>query len=71
MANVVKPLISIGKIVSNGWSVHLSGSDPHILCSRSGQKIPVSKSGGVFQLDMWIDTSVTGPVFGRPGMGRP
>ena len=71
MANVVKPLISIGKIVSNGCSVHLSGSDPHILCSRSGHKIPVSKSGGVFQLDMWIDTSATGPVFGRPGMGRP
>ena len=56
-ANVVKPFLSMQKVVSAGNIVVLNGKNPHIRCTRDG---PVIKLDAV---DMCVCLDETVPVF--------
>jgi len=66
VANVTKPLISVGRITEAGDDVVFKGPNPHIKC-KNGRVINMRKERGVFVLDMWIDTEAHGPGFARQG----
>ena len=67
VADVVKPLLSAGKVAEAGYEVNLNSSNPHLKCKRTGKVIKLRKWNGVFVLDMWLNTAELGPVFSRPG----
>ena len=66
-ANVVKPLISMQKVVRAGNTVVLDEKNPHIRNIRDGTVIKLDVSNGVYTLDMWICLDETGPVFSWQG----
>ena len=65
-ANVVKPLISMQKVVRAGNIVVLDEKNPHIRNTRDGTVIKLDVNNGVYTIDE------TGPVFswqGQSGQG--
>ena len=62
-ANVVKPLISMQKVVRAGKVVVLDEKNPHIRNIRDGTVIKLVANNGVYTMDMWICLDETGPVF--------
>ena len=66
-ANVVKPLISMEKVVRAGNVVVLDEKNPHIRNTRDGTVIKLDANNGVYKMDMWICIDETGPVFSWQG----
>ena len=66
-ANVVKPLISMQKVVRAGNIVVLDEMNPHIRNTRDGTVIKLDVNNGVYTMDMWICLDETGPVFSWQG----
>ena len=66
-ANVVKPIISMQKVVRAGNTVMLHDKNPHIRNIRDGTVIKLDVSNGVYTMDMWICLDETGPVFSWQG----
>ena len=66
-ANVVKPLISMQKVVRVGNVVVLDEKNPHIRNTRDGTIIKLDVNNGVYTMDMWICVDETGPVFSWQG----
>ena len=66
-ANVVKPLISMQKVVRAGNIVVLDEMNPHIRNTRDGTVIKLDVNSGVYTMDMWICFDETGPVFSWQG----
>ena len=66
-ANVVKPLISMQKVVRAGNVVVLDEKNPHIRNTRDGTVIKLDVNNGVYTMDMWICLDETGPVFSWQG----
>ena len=65
--NVVKPLISMQKVVRAGNIVVLDEMNPHIRNIRDGTVIKLDVNNGVYTMDMWICLDETGPVFSWQG----
>ena len=61
-ANVVKPLISMQKVVRAGNSVVLDEKNPHIRNIRDGTVIKLDVSNGVYTMDMWVCLDETGAL---------
>ena len=66
-ASVVKPLISVQKVVRAGNIVVLDEKNPHIRNTRRGTMIKLHVNSGVCNMDMWICFGETGPVFSWQG----
>ena len=66
-ANVVKPLISMQKVVQAGNTVVLEEKNPHIRNTRDGTVIKLDVNNGVYTMVMWICLDQTGPVFSWQG----
>ena len=62
-ANVVKPLISMQKVVQAGNTFVLDGKNPHIRNTRDGSIIKLDANNGVYTMGLWICLDETGPVF--------
>ena len=62
-ANVVKPLISMRKVVQAGNVVVLDEKNPPIRNSRDGTVIKLDVNNGVYTIDMWVCLDETGLVF--------
>ena len=65
-ANVVKPLISMQKVVRAGNIVVLDEMNPHIRNTRDGT-VKLYVNNGVYTMEMWICLDETGPVFSWQG----
>ena len=63
--NVMKPLVSVGKLTKTGHRVKFQNDRPHIICPN-GDRVPVFENNGVFVIELWFDTAIYGPVFSRP-----
>ena len=61
-ANVVKPLVSMQKVVRAGNVVVLDEKNPHIRNTRDGKVIKMDVNNGVYTMDMWICLDETVPV---------
>ena len=66
-ANVVKPLISMQKVVQAENTVVLDEQNPHIRNTRDGTVIKLDVNNGVYTMDMWICLDETGRVFSSQG----
>ena len=66
-ANVVKPIISMHKVVRAGNIVVLDEKNPHIRNTRDGTVIKLDVNNGVYTMDMWICLDEPGPVFSWQG----
>ena len=62
-ANVVKPFISMQKVVQAGNTVVLDEKNPHIRNTRDGTVIKLDVNNGVYTMDMWICLDETSLVF--------
>ena len=66
-ANVVKPIVSVQKVVQAGNNVVLDDKNQHIRNIRDGTVIKLDVNTGVYTMDMWICLDETGPVFSWQG----
>ena len=66
-ANVVKPLISMRKVVQAGSVVVLDEKNPYIRYNRDGTVIQLDVNNRVYTMDMWVCLDETGPVFSWQG----
>ena len=66
-ANVVKPFISMQKVVRAGNIVVLDEMNPHIRNTRDRTVIKLDVNTGVYTMDMWICLDETCPVFSWQG----
>ena len=62
-ASVVKPFISMRKVVRAGNIIVLDEIKPHIRNVRDGTVIKLDVNSGVRTMDMWICLDETSPVF--------
>ena len=62
-ASVVKPLISMRKVVHAGNVVVMDEENPHIRDNRDGTVIRLDVNNGVYTVDMWVCLNETGPCF--------
>ena len=65
--NVVKPFISMQKVVQAGNTVVVDEKNPHIRNIRDGTTIKLDVNSGVYTMDIWICLNETGPVFQLAG----
>ena len=73
VANVRKPLISVGKLEEAGHEVIIS-KQPRLIHLKTGKVTKLRKEGGVYTLDLWIWTGKAGTQGGNhaePGFTRP
>ena len=66
-AIVVKPLISMRKVVQAGNVVVLNEKNPDIRNNRDGTVIRLDVNSGVYTTDVWMCLDETGPVFSWQG----
>ena len=62
-ANVVRPLISMRKVVQAGSVVVLDEKNPHTRNNRDGTVMKLDVNSGVYTMDMWVCLDETGLVF--------
>ena len=60
VADVKRPLMSVGNMIEVGNQVHLDGN-PRVV-RPNGQSIPLRKAGNVFLIDLWVKTGSKGFV---------
>ena len=60
-------LISASKVANAGIIVNLGPKNPHIKNTKTGKETKLRHKNGIFLLDIWVNTDVTGPVFSRQG----
>ena len=65
--NVTKPLISTSAVEKAGNRIVFDGERSYIQHKKTGEKTRVRQQNGVYVIDLWINTSDYGPVFGRQG----
>ena len=63
MANVGKPLISVGKLADAGNEV-IFGRWPRVVNTRTGQVTRLKRHGGVYTIDLWIHVGKGSKVSG-------
>ena len=66
-ANVVKPLISMRKVVQAGNVAVLDEKNPHIRNNRNGTVIKQDVNNCVYTMDKWVCLDETGQVFSWQG----
>ena len=66
-ANVVKPLISMRKVLQAGNVVVRDEKNPHIRGNRDGTVIKLDVNNEVYTMDIWLCFHETGPVFSSQG----
>ena len=66
-ASVVKPLISLQKVVRAGNVVVLDERNPHIRSIQDRTTTKLDVNSGVYTMDMWICIDETGPVVSWQG----
>ena len=54
IADVRRPLMSVGKMTQAGNEVRLSHADPHILNKKTGEITKLRREGNVYVVDLWI-----------------
>ena len=67
IADVTRMLISVSKITKAGYKVHLDADNPYIQNLKTKRITKLRHKNGIFLIDMWVNTEVTGPVFNRQG----
>ena len=67
IAEVTRMLISASKVAKAGNYVSLDVTNPHIKNIKTGRITKLRHNNGIFLLDIWVNTEVTGPVFSRQG----
>jgi hypothetical protein len=67
IAEVTRMLISASKVANAGNIVNLDAKNPHIKNIKTGKVTKLRHKNGIFLLDIWVNTEVTGPVFSRQG----
>ena len=63
IASVVKPLISVRKVVQAGNVVALDEKNPHIRNTRDDTTIKLDLNSGAYTKNVWICLDETGRVF--------
>ena len=71
VAAVNKPLVSVSKLIDDGWRVVFDDEASYIIHKRTGNKINIRRERGVFVVDAVVDPAdpkkkVKGQVFRRP-----
>ena len=66
-ANVVKPLISLRKVVQAGNVEMLDETNPHLRNIRDGTVIKLDVNNVVCTMHMWVRLDEIGPVFSGQG----
>ena len=66
-ASVVKPLMSMQKVVRAGNVVVLDERNPHIRSIRDRTTTKLDENSGVYTVDLWMCTDETRPVFSWQG----
>jgi hypothetical protein len=67
VAEVTRMLISASKVAKAGNIVNLDAKNPHVKNIKTGKVTKLRHKNGIFLLDIWVNTDVTGPVFSRQG----
>jgi hypothetical protein len=67
IAEVTRMLISASKVANAGNIVNLDAKNPHIKNIKTGKVTKLRHKNGIFLLDVWVNTDITGPVFSRQG----
>ena len=67
VADVVKPLVSMSKVITAGNRVILKDQQPHLVCNKTGRRTDIYMRSGLYVLDMWLDESQLGQVFSGQG----
>ena len=67
IADVTRMLISASKMTKAGYKVHLDVESPYIQNVKTKKMTKLRHKNGIFLLDMWVNTDITGPVFSRQG----
>ena len=64
VADVVRPLISMGKLEDAGCIMDLANKDTKAIINPiTKEKIPVVKKNGTYRMTLWVDESKTGQGF--------
>ena len=53
VADVKRPLMSVGKMIAAGNQVHLDAKNPRVVRPKGGV-VPLRKAGNVFLIDLWV-----------------
>ncbi len=67
VADIVQPLLSMGKMEEAGCIMNFSKGDRHVLIPATGERIPVQKRNGTYKLTLYVDMQKAGPVFSWQG----
>ena len=70
MAAVNKPLVSVSKLIDDGWRVVFDEEASYLKHKKTGNMISIRRERGVFVVDAFVDPEspkkAKGQVFTRP-----
>ena len=60
-------LIAASRLSTAGYQVQLDSDNPCMRKRAAGKVTKMRVKNGIYLMDLWIDTTLTGPVFSRQG----
>ena len=65
IAGINKPLVSVSKLIDEGWRVVFDVEGSYLLHKATKRKIMMERTRGVFTVEAYIEPENEAPVFSR------
>ena len=65
IAGINKPLVSVSKLIDEGWRVVFDAEESFLLHKATGKRIVMDRTRGVFTIDAYVEPEDSKPVFSR------
>ena len=65
IAGINKPLVSVSKLIDEGWRVIFDADGSYLLHKQTGKRIAMDRTRGVFTIDAYVEPEDRQPVFSR------
>ena len=66
IAGINKPLVSVSKLIDEGWRVVFDVEGSYLLHKSTKRKIMMDRTRGVFTVEAYVEPESDAPVFSRP-----
>ena len=66
VAGINKPLVSVSRLIDEGWRVVFDVDGSYVLHKKTTRKITMNRTRGVFTVEAYVEPEDKKPVFTRP-----
>ena len=70
LAGINKPLVSVSRLIDEGWKVVFDDEESYMLHKKTNRKIVMERTRGVFSIEAFVEPESKEPVFSQPARAK-